>query len=358
MSRIMFEGRGVRRTLLSMVVVMLAVMGGVASSLGLGQEPTRDELIVAGRRVFAGSCGMAYCHGSDGAGGSGPRLRDRGFTAARLKKVITDGIPGTSMPAFGKGLKPEQITQLVAYLLSVNRELPGPENSRPENSKEDEAARRRESASKGLDPHLLGGRGGSEPGSAGQEAGAASGGVGSPARAAGVPRAGGVIGDWRSGQEIFFGADTIGNCRACHTLHGRGGKVASDLSRLSVATPAEIMRRLLAPRVAESVESPNNLNTWQFGLITVTLKSGERVTGIRRDESDGGLRVFDTATLPPVSRNYLREEIAKVERGVVSGCPGDYAAKFTLRQLLDLIALVKTVDPAVPATVTAEELFK
>ena len=51
MSRIMFEGRGVRRTLLSMVVVMLAVMGGVASSLGLGQEPTRDELIVAGRGV-------------------------------------------------------------------------------------------------------------------------------------------------------------------------------------------------------------------------------------------------------------------------------------------------------------------
>jgi mono/diheme cytochrome c family protein len=358
MSRIMFEGRGVRRSLLSMVVVVLAVLGGVASSLSFGQEPTRDELIVAGRRVFAGSCGMAYCHGSDGAGGSGPRLRDRGFTAARLTKVITDGIPGTAMPAFGKGLKPEQITQLVAYLLSVNRELPGPEMSRPESSKEDEAARRRESASKGLEPHLLGGlggRGGSEPGTVRQEAGAASGRVDSPARAVGVPRAGGVIGDWRSGQEIFFGADKIGNCRACHTLHGRGGKVASDLSRLSGATPAEIMRRLLAPRVAES---PNNLNTWQFGLITVTLKSGERVTGIRRDESDGGLRVFDTATLPPVSRNYLREEIAKVERGVVSGCPGDYAAKFTLRQLLDLIALVKTVDPAVPATVTAEELFK
>ena len=348
MSRIMFKERGVRRTLLSMVVVVLAVMGGVASSLGLGQEPTRDELIVAGRRVFAGSCGMAYCHGSDGAGGSGPRLRDRGFTAARLKRVITDGIPGTAMPAFGKGLKPEQITQLVAYLLSVNRELPGPEMSRPETSKskEDEAARRRESASNGLDPHLLGGRGGSESGSLRQEAGAASGGVDSPVRA------GGVIGDWRSGQEIFFGADKIGNCRACHTLHGRGGRVASDLSRLSEATPAEIMRRLLAPRVAESVES------WQFGFIMVTLKSGERVTGIRRDESAGGLRVFDTATLPPVSRNYLREEIAKVERGAVSGCPGDYAAKFTLRQLLDLIALVKTVDPARPATVTAEELFK
>jgi mono/diheme cytochrome c family protein len=348
----MVEGRGVWRPVLSKVGLVLLVLGGVASSRGSGQEPTRDELIVAGRRVFAGSCGMAYCHGSDGAGGSGPRLRDRGFTAARLTKVITDGIPGTSMPAFGKGLKPEQITQLVAYLLSVNRELPGPENLKPKNSKEDEAARRRESASNGLDPHLLGGRGGSQPGTAGQEAGAASGGVGSPARAVVVPRAGGVIGDWRSGQELFFGADKIGNCRACHTLHGRGGKVASDLSRLSEATPAEIMRRLLAPRVAESVES------WQFGLIMVTLKSGERVTGIRRDESEGGLRVFDTATLPPVSRNYLREEIAKVERGAVSGCPGDYAAKFTLRQLLDLIALVKTVDPAVPATVTAEELFK
>lgn len=299
------------------------------------QDPSRNQMIVTGRKIFAGSCGMAYCHGSDGAGGSGPRLRDRSFSAARLTKVITNGIPGTAMPAFGKGLKPEQITQIVSYLLSVNREEPA------EKSEEQDRAN--------LDPHLRGGRPGDNRPVV-RQGNSPLVRVAEPVVGAG--RATGLIGDWRSGQDLFFGAAELGNCRVCHTLHGRGGKVASDLSRLSGAPSPDILRRLLAPRALEGGEKG------QYALITITLRSGERVTGIRRDESDGALRLFDTATLPPVSRNYTREEIVKVETVDASGCPGGYAAKFTLQQLIDLIALIKTVDAARPATVTADDLIR
>ena len=268
---------------------------------------------------------MAYCHGSDGVGGGGPRLRQRSFSAERLKRVISEGILGTAMPGFAGGLKPEQIAEVVAFLLSVNREVA------------DERSKVR------LDPHLTGGV------SEVKERAATPVSIREAVSASRPPAGGGLMGDWRAGQEIFFDAADLRNCRVCHTLHGRGGKVASDLSRLSSEPPREIMRRLL---------TPGTTHEGRHGAILVRLKSGERITGILRDESEATLRVFDTATLPPVSRSYTREEIAEVSRLDVSGCPGGYGAKFTLKQLLDLIAFIRTSEPAQPASVGSDDLFR
>src|SRR5262249_36545387 len=86
-------------------------------------QQDKKTMIEQGRRVFSGSCGMAYCHGSDAAGGGGPKLRDREFSAQYLNKVINDGVPGTGMPSFKSNLKKEQIAQVVAFLLSINKEV-------------------------------------------------------------------------------------------------------------------------------------------------------------------------------------------------------------------------------------------
>lgn len=302
------------------------------------QEPASAEKVAAGRRVFAGSCGMAYCHGTDGVGGTAPRLRNRDYSNDRLTRLIRDGIPGTAMPAFGKGLSSEQIAQLVAFLLSVNREVPS------------------ERSSDRVDPHFGGG-------------GAVSGGQPVAAPAVAAPAAStststtaasttgasttaiatGLTGDWQAGEEIFFDPANLSNCRICHTLHGRGGKVASDLSRLSGEPPATILRRILAPAPAAD---------GRYARITLRLKSGVSVTGIQRDEDEKTLRIFDTSTMPPVSRHYLRQEIAGVDRHATAGCPGGYGARFTLQQLLDLIALIKTSDPAHPFKVGADDLLK
>ena len=291
----------------------------------VGQEASPPEQVAAGRRVFAGSCGMAYCHGTDGAGGTAPRLRNRDFSADRLTSVISAGIPGTAMPAFGKGLSREQIAQLVAFLLSVNREIP----------------------SERVDPHFAPAVGGG---------GAPRTPVAAPLASSSTPLATnvsvgrlGLTGSWQSGEELFFDPANLTNCRVCHTLHGRGGKVASDLSRLSGEPPSAILRRILAPAPAAD---------GRYARITLRLKTGAAVTGILRDEDEKSLRVFDTATMPPVSRNYLRQEIAGVDRHATSGCPGGNGARFTLQQLLDLVALIKTIDPSQPAQVGAEDLLK
>jgi putative heme-binding domain-containing protein len=325
--------------------LVVAAMGMV-SGQGTRPEPARAAAIAAGQRIFAGSCGMAYCHGSDGAGGGGPRLRDRRFTAATLTRVIREGVPGTSMPAFGRALSGEQLTQVVAFLLSVNREV-APEG--PEGPKGPERAASPGEAAGRLDPHLTGGAPRpAPPGGAANPGGAVNpGGIGSSTVGTGAVT--GVVGDWRAGQELFFDPANLSSCRVCHTLHGRGGRVAADLSRLSAVPAGEVLRRLLAPRSSDN---------GQHALVTLTLKTGERMTGILRDETDQAVRIFDTEVLPPVSRSYLRPEILRIERLDRSGCPGGYASRFTLQQLLDLIALIRTVDPARPVAVTVEELFR
>jgi len=68
--------------------------------------------------------------------------------------------------------------------------------------------------------------------------------------------------------------------------------------------------------------------------------------------------------MPPVSRLYLQSEVVKVSRsaglsGIAGGgCLGGNAARLTLQQLLDLVALIRTTDSSSPARVEMGEILK
>lgn len=87
--------------------------------------PTNQE--TRGRELFQKNC--AFCHAPDGSGKNWigsflqphPRnLADKTFAAgtdqARLKAVIADGLPGTTMPAWKGVLSPDDIDAVVAYV--------------------------------------------------------------------------------------------------------------------------------------------------------------------------------------------------------------------------------------------------
>ena len=79
-----------------------------------------QALIAKGTAVFSANC--QACHGAEGAGGIGPKLKPNAFvgssTDAQVQQTIENGRPGTAMPAWNGKLTPDDITAAVALLRS------------------------------------------------------------------------------------------------------------------------------------------------------------------------------------------------------------------------------------------------
>jgi len=100
---------------------------GEAAAIDL---PARPIDLVDGRAVYAARC--ASCHGDrglgDGPAAAGirpppPAIGDpsvmRGVSPALLYRVVSAGVPGTAMPAWGETLTAEQRWNVVGYVLSL-----------------------------------------------------------------------------------------------------------------------------------------------------------------------------------------------------------------------------------------------
>jgi cytochrome c oxidase cbb3-type subunit 3 len=79
------------------------------------QHPAVGNPNAEGDSLYRSNC--AFCHGVTGKGGRGPDLtgrRSHGDTLDDVKRVIQQGIPGTTMPAFGNFL-PDELDRLAEY---------------------------------------------------------------------------------------------------------------------------------------------------------------------------------------------------------------------------------------------------
>jgi putative heme-binding domain-containing protein len=313
-------------------VVFFAFFVVTPSSFFATNFQVNNTQIEAGRRLFAGSCSNNYCHGSEGSGGGGPKLKGHEFTAERLTRVITDGIPGTAMPGFKKTYTAEQIAQIVAYVssLSPNSAQALSENRPPS-----------------TDPHIPGARPEAHPGTSPSSTKIES---EKPSEKPAVTRndSSDLRGDASAGRELFFDATQTQNCRVCHTVGGIGGKIGPDLSSIADKPAREIL---------QSIAAPHAVIAEKYATIAITTRDGARFTGVKRDENEKVIRLYDTSTLPPVSRAFLKEEIVKTEKLTTSAMPGDYATKYSLKQLLDLVSFLKSGDPAKAVNVGLKDLF-
>ena len=145
-------------------------------------------------------CSVGYCHGLEGRAGRAPRLANRGFERDYLYKVIRDGIPNSSMPAFKATLTEKQIDSVVAYVVSLT---PG-------------------GAPVAAPPAPL----------VRPEAAAAAAAVKTPAG----------FGDPARGRELFFNLENDTNCGVCHA-----SGAAPDPAKLKGKSPRELLRDILPP---------------------------------------------------------------------------------------------------------------
>jgi mono/diheme cytochrome c family protein len=106
------------------VAIGAGILFGVCCGLAAmsAQTPPASEAqadrarIDSGKRLFGDTCQNDHCHG-----GSARNMEDLpGLTAEHLRRVINEGVPDAGMQAFKDVFTPEQVEQLVAYILSVS----------------------------------------------------------------------------------------------------------------------------------------------------------------------------------------------------------------------------------------------
>lgn len=84
-------------------------------------NPDQQKWLAAGNSIFRANC--ASCHGSNGAGISGPNLTDDHYlnldNAVGIVQVINKGANNGAMPAWESKLLPNEVVLVSAYVASL-----------------------------------------------------------------------------------------------------------------------------------------------------------------------------------------------------------------------------------------------
>jgi predicted CxxxxCH...CXXCH cytochrome family protein len=273
---------------LGLAVIAAAAIGGKAATQTPSQASSVQALVANGQKVFEGTCSNQYCHGTGGAGAQGPRLVDHPVSPEIVRSAIHDGRSGTPMLPFKDILEPPQLEAVIAYVLSISSGGRLPVSAEAPNVP-------------------------AEPPGPSTVAIAIGAEKGTPA----------------SGADIFFDSTRLSSCHTCHSYNKRGGPLGLDFAEA----------RLSAEEILASVSKPH-LASRTYPVITVTTQSGVKLTGIRRDETDDTLRIFDVA-VPPVLRSFRKSEVADILVGK-TGIFDHTRLGYTRQQMLDVAALLGT----------------
>ena len=227
---------------LSRVVLVTALLIILAPST-LADEmhnPFSDDAKAAKSGEFEFRINCAFCHGLGARGGGrGPDLtrahKHHGDSDADLFQNISQGIPGTVMPANGTngqgvGMTDDEIWQIITYLRSVQVQAP----AKP---------------------------------------------AGNAAR----------------GKELFYGN---ANCSSCHMVEGAGGRLGPDLTSVGPArTVDSLVESVRDPskRLAWGLTESTKEFAQEYQTVTVVTPDGHEIKGVTLNEDQFSLQMMDTA---------------------------------------------------------------
>jgi cytochrome c oxidase cbb3-type subunit III len=190
----------------------------------------------AGEYEFRINC--ALCHGLGARGGGrGPDLtrsrKKHAHNDAEMFEVISNGIPGTAMPANGTngqgvGMTPEEIWQIITYLRS--QEVKAPRTP---------------------------------------------------------------VGNADDGKRLFYGD---ANCSLCHMVEGKGGRIGPDLTSVGGSrTPEAIIDSVRNPsrRLAWGLTEATKEFSQEYETVTVVTAEGKQIKGVALDEDNFSVQIMD-----------------------------------------------------------------
>jgi len=218
-------------------VVVLMAVGAVCAADDRNPFAGDPKAAKAGEYEFRINCALCHGLGAHG-GGRGPDLtrsqKKHVHSDAEMFQVISNGIPGTVMPANGTngqgvGMTDEEIWQIIAYIRSV------------------------------------------EVKASAQSAGGAA-----------------------HGKELFYGD---ANCSLCHMVEGKGGRVGPELTAVGGSRTREsIIDSVRNPsrRLAWGLTEATKEFPQEYETVTVVTAQGKQIKGVALNEDSFSVQMIDS----------------------------------------------------------------
>ena len=249
------------------------------------QNPYSSDSTAAKAGEFEFRINCALCHGLGARGGGrGPDLtqahKRHGDSDSDLFRNISQGIPGTAMPANGTngqgvGMTDEEIWQIITYLRSVQ--------------------------------------------------------VRAPAR---------NFGNAANGKKLFYGD---ANCSLCHMVAGKGGHTGPDLTSAGISRTVESLVESVrnpSQRLAWGLTEPTKEFAQRYETVIVVTPDGKEIKGVTMNEDSFSLQLMDTAdNIHLLEKDKLRS-IQKSDKSLMPVYP---PATLTDKDLNDIIAYLMVV---------------
>ena len=139
-----------------------------------------------------------------------------------------------------------------------------------------------------------------------------------------------ATGDADHGREIFRSL-----CAGCHRVNGRGGHLGPDLSRVT--------RTRSRVRLTQAVRDPGASVAVGYRTVTLTLRDGREIRGVKKREDAFSLQLIDTDDR---LQGYLRADLASVRDVADSLMPVFGSDRLSAGDLDDLFRFLASVSEA------------
>ena len=244
----------------------------------------RDPAFAAlGAPLFAKNCAVGYCHGSQGASGRGPRLRERHWNSTALFNIIHDGVQNTAMPGWSDIFSREEIWAVTAYVISLGTGEFQPASGKLEIKEETAKVFSAEA---------------------------------------------------ERGRALFFDLTNQKRCSLCHSVGPRGATIGPELTSMTLKKSVE--------NLLQDITDPNATIAKGFGRVVVVSTGGARVSGIQKGRHEDKVQIYDVSALPPPLRTFYKEQIVSVSDGSVSAMPAGYGDMYSPSDLSAIVAFLKS----------------
>ena len=151
-------------------------------------------------------------------------------------------------------------------------------------------------------------------------------------RSLGAGESGTARGDPAAGERIFWDQT---KCSTCHMVNGKGGRLGPDLSRIGAARSRKFFE--------DKIRDPNKDLPPERWLVTVVLRDGQRLTGVRRNEDTFSVQLMDSQER---LHSFFKKDVRDVTSEQRSAMPAFPEAQLSAGQLDDLVAYLVSLRPA------------